>query len=269
MSSGSNPSESLRRSEAYWNAAADKYAEVFTETRTGRMWREAVQADLEAAFPPGAVVLEMNCGTGIDAIYLARRGVAVVACDISLRMIEIARQNAAAAGVRDRIEFRVLATEELSTLEEGRLFDGAFSNFSGLNCVRDLVAVRSSLVSHLKPGSRLLLCMLGRYGIWQRLWHLSRREWSRAIRTPQTRDIGGAVLVQYPSRSSIIDSFSIGFELRGWKGIGIAVPPSFLENWCTRFPRVTQGLNQLDRRIGRAPILRHLGACILLQFEKT
>ena len=259
----------LHQSQSYWNAAAEKYGDVFTGTRVGRMWREAVQIEIEAVFPPGSVVLELNCGTGIDAIDLANRGVKVLACDISSRMIELAQQNATAAGVRDRIDFRVLATEQLALLETEILFDGALSNFSGLNCVQDLAAVRSSLSLHLKPGSRFLLCMLGRYGIWQRLWHLGRGEWSSVLRTPRTKQVGDSVVVRYPSRSSIINSFSPDFKLRRWKGIGIAVPPSFLEHWCTRFPRVTQCLSQIDQQFGGAPVCRHFGACILFEFEKV
>jgi SAM-dependent methyltransferase len=213
--------------------------------------------------------LELNCGTGIDAIHLATRGVAVLACDISSRMIEQARQNATAAGVSDRIDFRVLATEQLDTFDTDILFDGAFSNFSGLNCVQDLAAVRSSLARRLKPGSRVLLCMLGRHSIWQKLWHLAHGEWSRAMRTPRTRDVGNSVVVQYPSRKSIVDVFSPDFKLRRWKGIGIAVPPAFLEHWCTRFPRVAQCLNEVDQRIGGAPVFRHFGACILFEFQKA
>ena len=269
MISASDSSPFLQQSQSYWDAAAEKYGDAFTGTHVGRMWREAVQIDLEAAFTPGSVVLELNCGTGIDAIHLANRGVAVLACDISLRMIELARQNAVTAGVRDRIDFRVLATEQLARLETEILFDGAFSNFSGLNCVQDLAAVRSSLSRRLKPGARVLLCMLGRYGIWERLWHLYHREWSQVLRTPQTREVGDSVVVQYPSQRSIVEVFSTDFKLRRWKGIGIAVPPPYLNYWCTRFPRVTQCLAQIDQRIGGAPIFRRFGACILFEFEKV
>ncbi|MDQ1693068.1 MAG: hypothetical protein QOH85_603 [Acidobacteriaceae bacterium] len=269
MSSATDTTAPLQRSQSYWNAAAERYGEVFTETRIGRMWREAVQRDLDAAFPPSTVVLELNCGTGADAIHLASRGVAVLACDISSRMIDIARQNATEAGVSEQIDFRVLATEQLATLDTDMCFDGAFSNFSGLNCVQDLAAVRTSLAARLKPGSRVLLCMLGRYGIWQRLWHLARGEWSRALQIPRTREVGNAVVVQYPSRRSIVDVFSVDFKFRRWKGIGIAVPPPFLEQWFTHFPRVMQCLDEVDKRIEDVPILRHFGACILLEFEKA
>jgi SAM-dependent methyltransferase len=262
------PSESLQLSQAYWNAAAETYKQAFTGTLVGSMWREAVWRQLDAAFQSGSYVLELNCGTGIDAIHLAHRGVAVLGCDISSRMIELARQNAVGTGVEELLDFRVLATEQLATLQDGTIFDGAFSNFSGLNCVQDLAAVRRSLACRLRPGSRVLLCMLGRFGVWQKLWHLAHGNWNHVFRSAKSTDVEGAIQVQYPSRKQIVALFSPDFKLHRWKGIGIAVPPAYMEHWAVRFPQLTQCLNHIDSLIGSVPMLRNLGGCILLEFER-
>jgi SAM-dependent methyltransferase len=262
------PPESLQLSQAYWNAAAETYKQAFTGTLVGSMWREAVWREFDAAFQSGCYVLELNCGTGIDAIHLAHRGVSVLACDISSRMIELAHQNAVGTGVEELLDFRVLATEQLATLQATTTFDGAFSNFSGLNCVQDLAAVRRSLACRLRPGSRVLLCMLGRFGIWQKLWHLAHGEWNHVFRNAQSTDGAGAIKVQYPSPKQIVALFSPDFKLRRWKGIGTAVPPAYMEHWAVRFPQLTQCLNHIDRLIGGVPVLRNLGGCVLLEFER-
>jgi SAM-dependent methyltransferase len=262
------PSEPLQLSQAYWNAAAETYKQAFTGTLVGRMWREAVWRQLDAAFQSGSYVLELNCGTGIDAIHLAHRGVSVLGCDISSRMIELARQNAVGTGVEELLDFRVLATEQLVTLQAGTIFDGAFSNFAGLNCVQDLAAVRRSLACRLRPGSRVLLCMLGRFGVWQKLWHLAHGDWNHVFRSAQSTNVEGAIKVQYPSQKQIVALFSPDFKLHRWKGIGIAVPPAYMEHWAVRFPQVTQCLNHIDSLIGSVPVLRNLGGCILLEFER-
>ena len=49
------------------------------------VWRELLRT-----FHPGQRVLEINCGTGIDAVSLGERGIRVLACDIAPRMIELA-----------------------------------------------------------------------------------------------------------------------------------------------------------------------------------
>lgn len=54
------------------------------------------------ALPPGRA-LELGCGTGTNAIYLARHGWEVVAVDLVDRAIEQAREKADAAGVAARL----------------------------------------------------------------------------------------------------------------------------------------------------------------------
>jgi SAM-dependent methyltransferase len=64
-----------------------------------------------AALPPGTA-LDLGCGEGDDAVWLAQRGWRVVAVDISGVALARAATHAAAAGVADRIDWqqRDLAT---------------------------------------------------------------------------------------------------------------------------------------------------------------
>jgi SAM-dependent methyltransferase len=252
---------------AYWNAAAENYAQAFTGTFVGNLWRQTVWKELDKAFPRNSRVLELNCGTGIDAIHLARRGVSVLACDLSSRMVELAQQGAAAAGA-DNLQFRVLPTEQLATLETDPLFDGAFSNFSGLNCVEDLSSVRRALASRLKPGAPVLLCMLGRIGVWRRLRHVADADWKKALSGAPAIHIENAFIVRSPSQKQIIALFSPDFRLRSARGIGITVPPAYLDHWAVRHRWLTHGLNFLERLLGGLPGFRNLGECILLRFER-
>lgn len=252
---------SLEVSESYWNKAAETYPRAFTETSLGKMWRDAVWRELDAAFAPGSRVLELNCGTGIDALHLAQRGVSVLACDISSRMIELARNSVMATDRSDLIEFRVLPTEQLAEVEGDAIFDGVLSNFSGLNCVRDLIGVRRDLARLVKPGSRVLLCMLGRHALWEKL--------RRFFRATEGSSPPAEVNVQRPSRKCLAKVFAPEFVLRKWKGIGITVPPAYMEHWAIRFPGFTRGLERVDWLISDLPVLRSLGACILFELERT
>ncbi|HEX3650002.1 MAG TPA: class I SAM-dependent methyltransferase, partial [Pseudonocardiaceae bacterium] len=53
---------------------------------------------------PGSV-LDLGCGEGADAVWLARQGWRVTAVDISATALERAAGHADAAGVGDRIEW--------------------------------------------------------------------------------------------------------------------------------------------------------------------
>jgi ubiquinone/menaquinone biosynthesis C-methylase UbiE len=259
--------------QAYWDLTAENYDRIFSETVIGRVQRAAVWRELDRNFQSGMRILELNCGTGVDAAHLAARGVRVVACDLSSKMIDAARRRLRATSLNGLVDFRVLATEEVDSLAGDAPFDGAFSNFSGLNCVQDISQAARNLARLLKPSARTLLCMVGRFSLWEMAWHLAHGRPALALhsfrRTPTTHiSAPGAVLIHYPSVSDMRRMFAPEFQLRGWKGIGVAVPPSCLEPLARMFPGVIGGLAKIDRYISRAPIFRSMGDCVLLQFER-
>jgi SAM-dependent methyltransferase len=83
-----------------------------------------VLADETAGLEPGSA-LDLGCGPGGNAIWLARRGWQVVGVDWAERAIELAREAAAAAGVA--AEF-VLA--DVTDWRAPRRFDLVISTFS-------------------------------------------------------------------------------------------------------------------------------------------
>ena len=140
-----------------FDRVADSYDELFTRTAIGRAQRKQVWKELLAAFPEGNRILELNCGTGEDARFLAKQGRSVVACDASAAMIAVALRHEVST-----IQYLQTANEDLGALCFERPFDGAFSNFSGLNCLADFRVVcpqsgkaseagRSSVAVPLEP----------------------------------------------------------------------------------------------------------------------
>ena len=275
--------------QAPFDALAETYDEQFTNSMVGRAQRRAVWRELERVFHSGQRILEINCGTGVDALHLARRGVEVLACDSSSRMIEVARERLRRGGLEPRlgqgsgavggasVSFEVLATEEIGKLHQGdsAQFDGALSNFAGLNCVEDVPAVASDLSRLLKPGAPVVLCLFGRHCGWEMLWYLARgnpRQAFRRLRSSgdlaQLGD-GVTVHVRYPAVSELARLFAAQFRLKTWKGIGVAVPPSYAEPLARRFPRVLGSAASADRWLSRIPPLRGFGDHVLLIFERV
>lgn len=269
-----NPeSNLLRPAEVYWNQAAETYKQKFTGTVIGRARRRAVWHDLERAFKSGDRVLELNCGTGIDAVHLSGRGVHVLACDISPRMIELARDLAAQTKLADPPDFHVLPNENLAELPHEEPFDGAFSNFSGLNCVQDLSQVARNVGDLLKPHARLIICMMGRFVPWEIVWFLAQGKPRRAflrLREDHTNYTSAPWLkIQRPTVTQITKQMEPSFRLVRWKGIGITVPPSYSEHVARRVPKLIDTLAAVDQRIGALPLFRNMADCVLLEFERT
>jgi len=257
--------------QAYWDTAAETYVQDFSGTGIGEARRYAVWRRFAKIFSPGQKLLELNCGTGIDAVHLAGKGIQLVACDISSRMIELARQHAAATDTSALIDFKVLPNEEIGSLVGEDVFDGAFSNFCGLNCVEDLKTVARELTRLVRPGAPILLCMMGRFVPWEIAWFAARGEPGKALRRLRRKDFrsadSGSVHIHRPSVREMTRIMSPGFRLRSWGGVGIAVPPTYTENRMRHFPRVIRGLAGIDRLIGDLPFFRRLADCVLLEFE--
>ncbi len=155
---------------------------MFTRSSVGRAQRDAVWDVARKTFGRGDYVLELNCGTGEDALFLSRQGVSVFACDASERMIDVARRRTEVEGRDLSLWFEALPIEQIDELRSIGPFDGVFSNFSGLNCVRDVAEVAMHLATLVKLGGRLLLCLSTRVCLWEMFWYLGKGDFSRAFR---------------------------------------------------------------------------------------
>lgn len=90
-------------SERDWNA---HYAADELPWDTGEPDAHLIEL-IDAGTVPAQRALEVGCGTGSNAIWLASRGFEVVATDVAPLAIERARARAAEAGVGDRCRFEV------------------------------------------------------------------------------------------------------------------------------------------------------------------
>jgi ubiquinone/menaquinone biosynthesis C-methylase UbiE len=258
---------------AAFDRIAQDYDRRFTDSLIGRAQRDAVWKVLTRTFRTNDRVLELNCGTGEDAIFLAGNGISVFALDASRQMIARAEQRLQHNAPQLSVVFCELPTERIEELHPETQFDGALSNFSGLNCIADLGAVASSLASLVKPGGRLVLCLSTRFCLIEILYYLALGQWRKALRrckgyTEVALD-GVQFRVYYPTLRRIRQSFAPDFRLYSCTGIGIAVPPSYLEAWARQHPRLLLLLRRLEELLAAVPILRSTGDHVLLCFEKV
>ncbi len=212
-----------------FDAHAATYDRQFTNTTGGLRMRRAVWKRCEARFRPGSSILEMNCGTGEDARWLAEHGVKVLATDISPAMLAVAQAKVDSSLVR----FRELAWEDLAALDEGP-FDGALSNFGGLNCVEDLRPVAQALAAKLRPGAIAILCIMGPVVPWEWVRFLSKREPIRGLPPSQVEAARNG-----PARPSAIPPSARHAGLSSPNSVCCASPPSVRSCRCPRSPITT------------------------------
>ena len=211
--------------KAPFDTIASIYDDQFTHTRTGYLQRQLVYLHLDKILQKNKTVriLELNCGTGADAIWLAQKGYEVLATDISQDMVETAKAKAKKlpSDIQQRLSFKTIAAEEVDQLTENGPFDLIFSNFGGLNCVSpaNLRELAPKLEKILSPNGRLVLVLMSRFCWWETLYFLAKRNWKQAWRRRSKTAVDAPLAegVTCPNMvlwtTNIVAAFSIYFSI--------------------------------------------------------
>ena len=158
---------------AYDFIAADYDALMQPDMQMRRaLWRHYARI-----FRPGDAVLDFGCGTGTDALFLAKHGICATGIDASPAMISQLRRKADAEGLA--IEAHVGLLADLCAFAPNS-FAGITSAFAALNTVPDLPAFAGEAHRLLRPGGRLVGHFLAMPGAWEILEYLMAGRWSDA-----------------------------------------------------------------------------------------
>ena len=146
------------------------YRPQFTPERTAAETRFIADA-LKA--PAGGDVLDLACGFGRHAIGMAKLGYNVTGLDFNPRYLEIAAEDAAAAGAR--VTWR---TGDMRALGFDRAFDAVYSYFTSFGYFDDdeNEQVLAGIAKALRPRGSVLLEMANRDRL---LTHPQERTWTQ------------------------------------------------------------------------------------------
>lgn len=253
-----------------FDSFAATYDVDFTSSAPGQWLRGAVLLRLAPFLRPGLRVLDLGCGTGEDAIWLARSGCDVTAVDSSPAMLDRVRQKALANNVADKIISHQLDLNAPAGLPGS--YDLVLSNFGALNCAIDLAPIGALVRSVLAPGGTVAFNVMGRFCAWESLWYglRGRRAAIRRWRGMSTAAIGRSrIPVRYWSAGEIRSALGREFHLQSVHGIGIALPPSDLFPIFHNRPWLFRRLVRWEARLSRSPILARLADHQLSIFRRT
>jgi ubiquinone/menaquinone biosynthesis C-methylase UbiE len=251
--------------------AYDTIAAEYDRQRGDDEWmRRKLWHHYGRTFQAGQHVLDAGCGTGTDAVFLARRGVRVTAIDISPQMIAQVQIKMERCHLTSQIEAMVLDFGRLSALPPGT-FDGIISSSAALNTLPTLTGFAQDTARLVRPGGRVILHLLNRVSLWEWLGLISQREWSAARRLARQRErtfeIGGrSVRHHLPQRDEVYSPFEPYFRLCHAYGLGILRPPSTVHR--IPFP-VVAALSRLDGLVGSRWPFINLGRFIVLEMVRT
>ncbi len=245
---------------------ADHYDAEFSRQGTGLFQRRLVHQLLEPHLPPeGSAVLELNAGTGTDALNFQNRGYDVIPTDGSEEMVALMTEKGLPAIQWD------LNNPRPDILK--RDFPLVFSNFSGWNCVspESLKSLGKVLSGSMSSGSTLAVVVFGPRCILENKYMFFAGRWKQfgRRRKPAVKaKVGQSSMTIWNYR--VVDLAGIlspHFELVVQHPIGLFLPPSYI-----RIPAFARGLlkvgYRMDRTIAKLGFLAPYADHMLLVFQK-
>jgi SAM-dependent methyltransferase len=233
--------------------------------------RRTLWDTVDRELAPGARLLDLGCGTGIDALWFARKGYRVVATDWSPGMVARTEARVAEASLPSPVMVRRLGIQQLNELDGA--FDGIYSNFGPLNCAPDLAATADECARLLAPGGVLVFSVMGRLCPWELGHYALRGRFRRAgVRAARGATPVGmnrhTIWTRYYLPREFHRHFAARFSLERYCALSLFLPPPYLVDFCHRHPAWCERLGGLDDRVGAWPLLRDMGDHFLMVMRR-
>ncbi len=243
-----------------FDSLARQYDELFGNNIIIERLRQKIYATIDFLVRPPAKILDINCGTGTDGLYMAYKGFSVVGVDLSSRMIAEATQKAQGL---PNARFIEESYEDLRHVESNQ-FDLVLSNFGGLNCTNDLSGVGAKVAAKLKPGGYFIAVIMPSFSLWETVAYAYRGRLKEAFRRvkpdgTETQFYGNCFTVYYFSRREVLRAFAPAFEVIESYSLNVLSPPPHAWKLAARFPGLTAASERIDDLLCRLPIFRSIG----------
>lgn len=244
-------SNDKRVSEAFSNQSA-VFDQLDRENKLTEHLRDIYRTEIVKQAAPGAHILELNCGTGVDTMYLAGQGFRLLSTDNAPGMLAQLDHKVEARHLQDSVATMRCSFTELDRLGDQR-FDYIISNFGGLNCTDDLRQVLSQFDAHLNSKGKATLVIMPKVSPWELIMALKgnfKTAFRRFRKHTPAHVEGVHFSVYYYNPSYVIRALKDHFDVLTVKGIYFAVPPEFYQRFVERYPKAYRFLKGVERRLG-------------------
>jgi ubiquinone/menaquinone biosynthesis C-methylase UbiE len=258
---------------AAFTQQAKKFDELYSHNAIIKYKRKRVRDHLSKIIVPGQYILELNSGTGEDAIWLAQHNCKVRATDISVGMQEVLKQKVRDARLHQLINSEICSFTALENLRERGPYDVIFSNFAGLNCTEDLDKVLASFADLLKPKGAVTLVLLPKFCLWEFLLIFKGKLKTATRRLFSKNGVNARVektsfKCWYYNPSFVIKHLKLDFDLLSIEGLCTIVPPSYIENFAEKFPKLFSLLCKKENDWKNKWPWKYIGDYYIISFRK-
>ncbi len=250
---------------------AQSYDNHFTNSLIGKAQRLQVYQKLLLLIGlHNKSVLEINCGTGADALWLAKKAATVLATDISQGMIDVAKNKT----YTNAVDFRQLPAQNISALAPNR-YNIIFSNFGGLNCLNneELQKFKNGCEQVQKSSDQLAFVIMGTNCKWETFFFRYKNDRIKASRRRNKDGVeaiinGNPFKTYYYSPDDMKLLFKENYNYISAKPVGLFVPPSYLESYFIKRKGLFGFLKLLDKLFGNFAFLSNYADHYLIVFKK-
>ncbi len=221
--------------------------------------------------PKGGNILELNAGTGVDAVFLSDNGYNVHATDISDKMIDIIQAKVKSKNAKN-ITAEALSFNEISTIKENN-FDAVISNFGGLNCINDFRKLSGDLAQKLKPGGLFIAVVMNKICPWEIFYYIVTLKFRNAFRRLNKNGImaelnGEKVLTYYFTPNEFGKAFGNNFKKVKVYNLGNYTPPPYLVGIYNKLKPLVMLWMTLDELTMGLPLVNLLGDHFIIVMKK-
>ena len=235
---------------------ASSYDSSFTRTPIGQLQRKQVWNYLEKITTElnGLDILELNCGTGEDAVLFSEKGFNIVATDVSVEMLKVTQEKVQQYSMQHKISSHYLDLDSFDHTLFEKKFDLVFSNFGGLNCINpeSLKKLFDKIPAILSPEGRFVAVIMPRFCLWESIYFSLKfkfrdifRRWTKKS---VNAELQGAFVKTWYYSPSQVKSWAAEFSPVSLKPIGFALPPSYLQKFFSKRKKFLGKLNNLEKK---------------------
>jgi ubiquinone/menaquinone biosynthesis C-methylase UbiE len=248
-----SPTHTTPQAAEAFNKQAAVFDQLYAADTIIQYKRKRVREHIEKFLPPSSSILELNAGTGDDAIYFAGKGHTVHATDISTGMQQELEKKVSRSQLGHLVTNELCSFTELENLQQQGPYDHIFSNFAGLNCTDRLDKVLHSFSYLLKPGGFVTLVVLPKFCLWEFLL-LFKGKFKTAFRRfsgskgAKAHIEGEYFRCWYYNPSYIRRYLKASFKVIDLEGLCTLVPPSYMEHFAEKHPRLYNSLVRKENK---------------------
>jgi len=263
----------LQHTKKAFDSAALSYDEDESRNEILKWMRVVVQKIYLKNFKTGDRLLELNAGTGTDALYLAEHGIYVLATDISENMIGTIREKVRRKNAGKFVSAKLCPFDKIGTIEESN-FDGIISNFGGLNCIHEFEKLTDGLSAKIKKGGKFIAVVMNKYCPWEIFYYSAKFDFKNVFRRSKKEGIDAAlgnelIRTYYFTPAQFAGYFQKHFKVRKIYTLGLFTPPPFLIGIYRRFRPIVKLFMKTDQLLNDIFPFNRAGDHFIIILEKN